>query len=252
MDNTHIVLHPNDRGIYVSHFEAENHFFKKIFKGMQKKVVAKTAKKAGVDATQLNKNLDAAMKKAGIDKKLKQADIASKIMLAAGATAGAIAAAPLLGIGTGGAAAAGGGTAAAGAAKSAGALGAIGGEFKKRYQTRTGSKIIDAVKTLDPKKVAAELSNTKTGQVLTNITNKLPENVKEALRNEGQNLLSKLRNDQTDPATLPKTRPQKQLEAAVQNKNGISGFGTLSVRDPLVIAGIVLLAIAVIVSITRK
>lgn len=128
MDNTHLVLHPNDAGVYV--FDRQNNFLGKIFrKHIVPKVVKKTAAKAKLSPEQTKQflaNTDKAISTGKFGKRLKRFDTASKVVAIGGAAAGLGAlAAPLLA--AKGAAAAG----AAGAAKGGGILAGIGAGAKK-------------------------------------------------------------------------------------------------------------------------
>lgn len=177
----------------------------------------------------------------------KAAKSATMFTLGTLAAAGGFAAAPLF---AGKAAAAGasaiGAKTAAGAtaAKAGGAIAAGGAAAKK-----TG--VLDKLKTIGTSKLS-ELKDTKTGKAVQELIDRVPESVKQNLKDKGKQAVQKFLNgEQTSPELLPKTRPQKQLEATIQGNSGqILSMNLL--REPLVIAAIVLLVIGVIVSIVRK
>lgn len=246
MDSTFNPIHPNDfeRRVYTR----QNHFFKKIFKGMQKRVVAKTAKKAGKDADELNRRLEDVMNKSGINRKITNtskgatiAAIAAATALTAGLATGAI--------GLGGAAA--GGTATA--AKGAGVLGALGTGTKKLLgKVKKGTQNI-----VDPEPWLGGTNKTTAGKAIEALGNIAKERAPELLKGLQEKGLQKVAeiigNNQTSPELLPKTANQKQLESTVIN-GGNTPLGALDsmIKNPLVIAAIVLLIIAVVVSLVKR
>lgn len=279
MDNTFNPVHINDyeslalvrrskvpykrnRVMIINDAHANHFFLTKAFKKLADKKVQKlavtTAKKfesktgqqvkdkdgKSISAAQFGQNFKTLAKPVTT----KAAKSATMFTLGSLAAAGGFLAAPLLagagGAGAAGSAAAAKGASLAGAAKAAGGISAAGAAAKK-----TG--ILDKLKTIGTSKLT-DLKDTKTGLAVQELLGKVPESVRQNLKDKGKEAIQKFLNgDNTSPELLPKTAPQKQLEETVQGNSGqILSMNLL--REPLVIGGIVLLVIAVIVSIVRK
>jgi hypothetical protein len=234
-----------------------DHFIKKIFQKQVKKVTAKTAAKAGLNAEQ-TKAFQAKTNKmvttGTFGKRLKAYDVAGKVVAGAAATAlTAGLATGAIGLGGAGAAAAGAGKigSLAGAGKIAAGVGAVGGGAKK-------SGLLDKIKDgISGNKGIGEIgkevfSGTKAEQVANQIGDLLPTSVKENLKADAKQWMQSLK-DRTSQELLPKTRPQKRLEEMTTPGNQVYASGsTLSLNNPAVIIAGVMLLIAVIAMIVKR
>jgi len=237
MDYTFFNEHPTDR---------TNDFLKAIFKKQVKRVTAKTAKKAGLSDAEtkaFQAKLQSTMDSSGVSKKITNANRLGNI--------GALAAATVL---TGGIAA---GKIAPGllTVKAGGGAGLLGGA-KKLISKVSPKKALQKIADPTPW-LGGNNEKTTAGQALDAIgqmaKDKAPE-LLQGLKDKGLAELSRiLSNSQTSPELLPKNREQKQLEATAIN-GGATVLGGLDsiLKNPLVIAAIVLLGIAVVVSLVKR
>lgn len=232
MDYVFNPTHPTDH---------TDDFLKAIFKRQVKRVTAKAAKKAKLSP-----------------EKTKELHARTQQMISTGALGKKITNLNRIG----NAVAIGAGTAlTAGLATGAIALPAVGGiasgskKILSKIKSKVASKVQDVV---DPEPWLGGTQNkTTAGQALDALKNiakeKAPE-LLQGLKEKGLQKVAEIINDnQTSPELLPKTAPQKQLEANVIN-GGATPMGALDsmIKNPLVIAAIVLLIIAVVVSLVKR
>lgn len=241
MDNTHIVIHPNERVIYRRN---EDHFLKGLTKLFTKKITNKAAKQAGLSEAQtaaLQSQVKKATTTGALGAKIKSLNKQGNIIAGAGLTA------LTAGLATG-AIPLGAGAASAGAGATA-----VGASLPKPVTAAT--KIATITSDQIKNKIGDAINKAKetnAGKIAEAIANQLPESVKQNIRNKGQEILSDIVGNQTSAELLPKTRPQKQLETMVRSNRALSEVPSpLSLSNPLVIGG-VLVAILFVILAMRK